>query len=75
MLTADAKLGFHRARSHVWDDITYEDGKYNDQFVAFLRSKGIDENFARKAYAVPNSDIWYPSMDELLAARVITAKP
>jgi hypothetical protein len=74
-LAVDAKLGFHRARSFVWDDIIYEDGAENHQLLNFVRSKGIDENFARKAYAVPNADIWYPSMDELLAAGVITSKP
>lgn len=75
LLAPDARLGFHRARSYVWDQILYEDGWYNDQFMRFLISNGIQESFARKAYAIPDADIWYPSVDELLAAGVITSKP
>ena len=74
-LAPDAKLGFHRARSRVWDEILYDDDRANDEYMRFLISKGVEKNFARKAYAVPNNDIWYPSVDELLAAGVISAKP
>src|SRR5207237_4058738 len=47
-LAADAKLGFHRARSAVWDDMISEDDSNNDQLIRFLISNGIQENFARK---------------------------
>jgi len=74
-LAPNAKLGFHRARSRVWDQILYDDDRANDEYVRFLMSKGVEKNFARRAYEVPNNDIWYPSVDELLAARVISARP
>jgi hypothetical protein len=75
VLTADAKLGFHRARSYTWDAILYEDGGFNDQYRTFLISKGVMESFARKVCSVRSDDMWYPSVDELLAAGVISGKP
>jgi hypothetical protein len=77
LLTAGAMLGFHRAQSHVWDDIIDEDGRFNQQYTTFLISKGVQESFARKAYSVPYDDMWYPSVNELLAAGVInnTSQP
>jgi hypothetical protein len=41
----------------------------------FLISRGVQEDFARKAYSVPYDDMWYPSVNELLTAAVITGKP
>lgn len=75
VLVPGAKLGFHRALSPAWDDALYTDAAYNDGAVDYLKSKGITESFARKAFSVPNSDIWYPSADELLAAGVIGGRP
>ena len=75
VLTTGAKLGFHRARGYTWDTILYEDDGSNDQYKRFLISKGIQENFARKAYSVPNNEVWYPSIEELLTAGVISSKP
>jgi hypothetical protein len=75
VLAAGAKLGFHRARSSAWDDALYDDDKYNDRVIDYFESKGITASFAQKAYSVPNADTWYPSVDELLSARVISAKP
>jgi len=75
VLMTGAKLGYHRAQSHVWDDINDNDGLFNQEYTAFLISKGVSEEFARKAYSVPYDDLWYPSVNELLAAGVITGKP
>ncbi|MFI4890951.1 MAG: hypothetical protein ACHQIL_10505, partial [Steroidobacterales bacterium] len=75
VLADGARLGFHRAQGYAWDEIRYEDDGATDRLITFVRSKGVAEDFARKAYAVPNSDIWYPSADELLAAGVIGRKP
>ncbi len=71
VLRAGAKLGFHRARSPVWDDALTDDDKYNSHLITYLESKGVAASFARKAFQVPNNDIWYPSVEELLAAGVI----
>lgn len=75
LLTAGAKLGFHRARSPLWDDALTDDEKYNSLLITYFESKGIAANFSRKAFRVPNNDIWYPSVEELLAAGVINNPP
>ena len=75
LLTVGAKLGFHRARSYTWDGILYEDDGLNDQYRRSLISGGIQESFARRAYSVPNNEVWYPSVEELLAGGVISSKP
>jgi len=72
---AGAKLGYHRAQSHVWDEISDNDRQFNQEYTKFLISKGVQEDFARKAYSVPYDDMWYPSVNELLAAGAITSKP
>jgi hypothetical protein len=75
VLTAGAKLGFHRGRSPVWDDVLTDDDKYNGHLISYLESRGVTASFAQKAFRVPNDDIWYPSVDELLAAGVVSSKP
>jgi hypothetical protein len=72
--TAAAKLGFHRARSPLWYDAS-EDDKINGRLISYFESKGIEAGFARKALRVPSYDIWYPSVDELLAAGIISSAP
>jgi hypothetical protein len=71
VLAPGAKLGFHRARGFFWDD-AFDDHRSNVRLIDFVRSKGVKEDFARKAFAIPNADIWYPSVDELLASGVVT---
>jgi len=72
--TPTAKLGFHRARSPVWYDAA-DDNKFNARLISYFQSKGIEASFAQKAFRVPSNDIWYPSVDELLAARIISSAP
>jgi hypothetical protein len=72
--TAPARLGFHRARSPLWYDAA-DDDKFNARLVSYFQSKGIDASFAQKAFRVPSNDIWYPSVNELLAARIISSAP
>jgi hypothetical protein len=75
VLMPGAKLGFHRARSVMWDDQITDDDKYNEHVTAYLEAKGIMASFAQKVFRVSNDDIWYPSIDELLGAGVISRKP
>jgi hypothetical protein len=72
--TPTAKLGFHRARSSLWFDAP-DDDKFNARLISYFQSKGIETSFAQKAFRVPSNDIWYPSVDELLAAGVISSAP
>ncbi len=72
--TASAKLGFHRARNTLWFNAPDAD-KANANLISYFKSKGIEASFVQKAFRVPSNDIWYPSVDELLAARVISSAP
>jgi hypothetical protein len=74
LLMPGAKLGFHRVRSVIWDDQITDDNKYNEHITAYLEAKGVTASFAQKVFRVSNDDIWYPSVDELLGAGVISKK-
>ena len=67
-LATGARLGFHSGWSPValYDD---DDADYN----ALLRRRGVARDFIRRADDVPSADMWYPTLDELKAAGVITA--
>lgn len=70
LINRNARLGFHKPRfpgltSIQTNDLTEAEKRY------FL-SRGVDEDFVRKAFSTPNNDMWLPSPDELLQARVIT---
>jgi hypothetical protein len=72
--TATAKLGFHRASNTLWYNAPDAD-KANVRLISYFESKGIEAGFIQKAFRVPSNDTWYPSIDELLAARVISSAP
>jgi hypothetical protein len=72
--TASAKLGFHRARNTIWY-YAPDDDKFNGRLISYFESKGIEAGFVQKAFGVPSNDIWYPSVDELLAAGIISSAP
>ena len=71
-MAAGAKLGFHRGHSDVWYGYA-RDGDYG--VVEYLKSKGVSKEFIHKQAQVPYEDMWYPSMEELLAARILSAPP
>jgi hypothetical protein len=70
ILDRGARLGFHRCSDGVWYE-DCEDGTRAGERL--LVTNGIDANFVTKAFHVPYSDMWYPSVTELQAAHVITA--
>jgi hypothetical protein len=73
VLEARGELGFHRCRSVLWFDAFLYDDDHNAELADYLRSKGVSKNFADKVISVPNDDAWYPSLDQLFAAGVVTA--
>jgi hypothetical protein len=73
ILSADAELGFHRCRSLLWFDAFLYDDQHNAELVEYFRSKRVSKAFADKVISVPSDDVWYPSLDQLLAAGVVTA--
>lgn len=62
-----ARLGFHRYKFVSWLDTP-------DLIYEYFEEKGIDGDFARKGFKVPNHEMWYPDVDELYSADVITNK-
>jgi hypothetical protein len=57
-----ARRGFHRGNFRL----------NQEAHKRFFLSQGVDEAFVEKAFAVPYEDMWYPSLDELIQAGVIT---
>ena len=71
-LAPGARLGFHQYRldgsyMHPLVDISAE--QRTD--IAFFASQAIAGDFLGRVFEQPYSGIWYPSSEELLAARVI----
>jgi hypothetical protein len=72
VLEDGGELGFHRCRSVLWFDAWLYDDQHNAELAGYLRSKGVSKIFADKVISVPNDDAWYPSLDQLFAAGVVT---
>jgi hypothetical protein len=70
ILERGARLGFHRCTDGIWLD---DCDRGTAAGARLLIANGIDKDFVAKAFHVPNSEVWYPSVLELQAARVITA--
>ena len=67
ILIPGTRLGFHACRPTVWYS------ECNDrQYETFMADRGIDQGFVQKAMAVPAASIWYPTVEELMAAHVVT---
>ena len=67
ILIPGTRLGFHACRETVWYD------ECNDhQYKTFMARNGIDPEFVKKAMAVPASSIWFPTVEQLMAAHVVT---
>lgn len=60
-----AKLGFHAYKPIRWSDTP-------ETFFEHFELHGVDAKFVRKGFEVPHEDMWYPDIDELLAAGVIS---
>jgi hypothetical protein len=73
ILAAGGQLGFHRCRSLLWFDALLYDDERNAELAGYLRSKGVSRDFADTVISVPNDDAWYPSLDQLFVAGVVTA--
>ena len=70
-LREGAKLGFHAYKAPGESASDARD-MAQDQ-VADLQTAGVARPFAEKAAAVPPKEMWFPTNQELLDARVITA--
>ena len=66
-LRKGATLGFHRGSFPG-----VKENELDDVQGAVFRQAGFDARFIATALATPNTDLWRPSEDELLKARVVT---
>ena len=68
-LGEDGRLGFHSTSiGELSGEIA---GELNDEVRRTLRTHGVPSSFIDRAMATSPKDMWYPSTDELLAAKVI----
>jgi hypothetical protein len=67
LLLSPGRLGFHACSPIMWFDKCDKQSE-----LQFFKERGVDVNLVRRWQRVPNYDIWYPTIEELLAAHVIT---
>lgn len=65
-----AKIGFHSARS-IGSPGKAADSKHLQRIY---KEAGLPEAFVARALDTPHGDMWFPSHDMLMAARVVTRK-
>ena len=75
-LAEDAKLGFHQYSLEPKNLQAFQ-GFYNldaeqDKDMEIYRSKNIEESFIQKIFHKPKHEFWYPSLEILLKAGVVT---
>ncbi len=73
LLGESATLGFHQYAFPGASNADFGAEYAKDE--AFLRARGVREDFIRRAFQTSNQDLWTPSADELLAAHFVTARP
>jgi hypothetical protein len=66
--TPNARIGFH-APYFLGNEM---DSELSREAKELYRSFQLPEYFVRKIFATPNSDMWYPSYDELVKVGVVT---
>jgi hypothetical protein len=70
ILAKGGKLGFHAPRGGT----SFSDTSRSENSEAKLFAEyGIDAEFTRKTTLVPAEEVWYPTIEELRKAHVITA--
>lgn len=69
-LSKAGKLGFHAPWSEGMSLGDPQQSMRNDK-EAFITS-GINTAFLDKAFSTPSNEMWYPSIDELVQAKVVT---
>lgn len=67
--TATAQIGFHRAFFPGMDPNL--DAAMTEHMLEEYRSAGLSDAFLARVRATQSSDMWYPTSDELVEARVV----
>ncbi|MGI6854558.1 hypothetical protein [Mesorhizobium sp. 1B3] len=69
-LSDAARLGFHPAVFPGFGDKELREA--NEEWMAGFEDTGIDAGFVNKVLALPPQEMWYPTVDELLRAKIVT---
>lgn len=65
-----AALGFHGV---ALPDMTEREKRAsNEEWAAIYRSFGVEPSFIDKALASPSDNMWFPTFDELMTAKLVT---
>ena len=65
-----AKIGFHAPASYaLWAN---ERTLYDSMVRETMKASGVPDDFTTRVLATPNSELWYPSIDEMRRANIIT---
>ena len=70
-LAPDARLGFH-GYELVSNVITLNTEEEQERDKETFRNRGVSDDFLEKAFAIPHSEMWFPSHQILRAAGVLT---
>lgn len=71
--TADARVGFHQPQFPGLS--AAEQRELSDNLRGLYIKAGVDAGFLDKALSVAPQDMWFPTVDEMLTAGVITTSP
>jgi ATP-dependent protease ClpP protease subunit len=70
VVTAEARIGFHQ--SMIVGGAPVEQAMMKSSDVRLLLDDGVERAFVERAYATPNSEVWYPDAEEMLRAHFVT---
>lgn len=72
VVAANAKVGFHAG---TLPGATVEQQREMDNLVrSTMQSADVSEGFIKRVLATPPDQMWYPTFNEMLAARAVTSQ-
>jgi hypothetical protein len=69
-IAAQARLGFHQPGAPGLSQVDLQGARADG--IKSLVEAGVSPSFADRAFSVPNTEVWYPTPQELLEAGVVT---
>jgi hypothetical protein len=70
-LGESGRLGFHSTSNSVFSGEVAKEFNGNDEVRQTLQNHGVPSSFIDRALSTSTNNMWYPSKDELLEAKVI----
>jgi len=69
-IAVKARLGFHQPGAPGLSQVDLQGARADG--IKSLVEAGVSPSFADRAFSVPNTEVWYPTSQELLEAGVVT---